>query len=433
MKVFFIAQYKYLHYQPYLRLIKELRCKGIRGYFVNLKNMNFVTKYDEEKYNKSLFRKDGVPFKEVELFANEFSNSTTLSRFLLPYLLKKRKLAAIRFLQISLSRLKLYGFFFVQRPKLVVIGSDLGGVYIRIIQDCCRKLKIKVLILNTHPNRPNMKDAEYSIPPRRLKLIRKFNLEKTLYFPKRTIGSYLLDSAVAVPGEVVKGHLVEQGINPDRIFITGNPVHDGLYELVANNEVDIAKEEAHHGQDASKKLIVYFSSLAHEKYDVDYLKSVNGLIKKEWGNSGTRLIIKFHPREDDQSKQLYVKTFGTKHVKYEANEFDSMALLAMADIVITDTGSSILPQAMLLRKRCLVLNLMKDSTPYKIPDDFLASDNDELLDKFRRMLKEEDNHDLEMLDAVVKENFYLFDGKSSERCAELIAELGSNKGFKWPF
>ncbi|OCA87864.1 hypothetical protein A8F94_08475 [Bacillus sp. FJAT-27225] len=429
MKVFFIAQYKYLHYQPYLRVIKELRRKGIRGYFVNLKNMNFVTKYDEEKYNKSLFIHDGVPFKEVELFANEFSNSFLLHRFFLPYLLKKRKLAAIRFLQISLSRWKLYGFFFVQRPKLIVIGSDLGGVYIRIIQDCCRKLNIKVLILNTHPNRPNMKDAEYSIPTRRLQLIRKFNLEKTLYFPKRTIGSYLPNSAVAVPGKVVKEHLVKQGISPDRIFITGNPVHDGVYELVANKKINITKEKERHGLDVSKKLIVYFSSLANEKYGAEYLDSLNTLIHKEWEGSGSQLIIKFHPREDDESKQIYVNTFGTQHVKYEANEFDSILLMAMADIVITDTGSSILPQAMLLRKRCLVLNLMKDNTPYKIPDAFLASSEDELLDKFRRLLEEDDGPDPELLDSVVKENFHLFDGKSSERCAKLIAELGLRKGF----
>lgn len=424
MKVFFITQYKYLHYRPFKRILQHLYVMNFAPFFIDVKNIVPPGKYEERRYDSIRFQRDQTPYLTLELLDQFAANrpSGTLLR-----LLDKRP-AYKKIISLLLNRIKIHFFLRKHKPKLIVLGSDIGGIYIRMIQDSADLLGIKVLIINTHPTLPELMPINKTISKKRKYWLKKFGLYKPLHFSKRTIGAYLSDSIIAVSGSSIKDDLTKAGIHPQRIVVTGNPLHDDLFDMLNERNKQQTKFEL---TSSNRMILVYFTGMFQEKYSKEYLRLLNKTLIESVDQQRIKLVVKFHPREPNDIIETYKSDLELAHAHYVEDEYDAVELILAGDVILADIGSSLIPQAILAGKPCLILNLQKDGgSPYRIPKEFQIRGFDELKEKMQKIMGSKEGLRLANDQNLLEPNFYKFDGMSSFRCAELIAQIISNeKGF----
>ncbi|MEM2618780.1 MAG: CDP-glycerol glycerophosphotransferase family protein, partial [Candidatus Hadarchaeales archaeon] len=227
-------------------------------------------------------------------------------------------------------------------------------------------------------------------------------------------------SKIAVWGEYSRKCFEMNGIPPERIRITGNPLMDELVEVKFNPE----KIRKQLGIPKGSKLIVYAScnpidiNYWTEKESKEFVRLLNRIVL---GLKNCFLLIRPHPTECEERYLRYLKgeDLGRTRVSKKENVYE---ILAAADILITD-ASVVGSEAAVMGKPVIVVNLTGKPYPTEQYPALLVREGvavevrrkDKLLPTIERLLNKESHDELvKNREKFVEKYFYKIDGQSSQ-------------------
>lgn len=415
-KVLFFPYYFYLQYEPFRQVIASLKHLGVEAYMVSMHCNHF----DESKqFRLERFKNDGCPVKELPVY-NIGPKGVSLFTKLM------------QFLGFLINRRKIENFLRAEQPALVVVGSDLGGIYIRFLLDMCHLLHIPMLIMVTVDFGAARSDAnpeiEAKVPVLVRFLLRLLSMERLTLFNGWVIGSYSQEAKVLVPSKAMQDQLVRDGICRERILVIGSPLHDWLYEL-RNEPTDKIKCEicSSLGWSVNYRLIVYCTEVIHSIYGEDYLESVNKLLARAFQNlpAECRVVIKLHPRESVKSIAYFSRAFIGDRYRI-VNDINIYRLLRVADLAIGHFSSTLL-EAILLGTPVLSINVLGDQrrTLFSSSQDLVQIRSETEFTKIHDILYNTRFRDVAkaLLERWIKDNVGVINGHSSERIARVIKHI----------
>jgi UDP-N-acetylglucosamine 2-epimerase len=231
---------------------------------------------------------------------------------------------------------------------------------------------------------------------------------------------------IAVFGTAVKETLISEGVDAEKIVVTGNPKFDQLYHSMNVDCKEIVCEKWDIPSD--KKLIIlltqYFVeckiwSSEQRKHFVTAIANASAKLPN------TQLIIKLHPpHENEEDYNEIVKDLPTNPIicKYVSLP----ELLNVCSIAITVSSTAAL-EAMALGKQIVIVDLFDnaDASYYKGSGALYIRTEEEILPVLQKALyNSEVREDMKKsMDTYVYEQAYLMDGRASERIANLIRDM----------
>lgn len=238
---------------------------------------------------------------------------------------------------------------------------------------------------------------------------------------------------VAVNGIFDKNNLINRGVNPGKIVITGCPRFDILYNKL--NNIEEIKDRVYGclSVNKNKDIIVFASSptvLNVRKEDkITLLSSVFTTIKQF---QDKELIVKLHPNEEDEYLHYKIASkVNIKNIKI-IRDINLLDLLVSCDVLIT-AQSNVGIDAILAGKK-LVIIYQNQNEPDTMP--FLNSGIASYINKVEDIepmlnnifynnepsyLKEEASK------RFIVENAHKFDGQSTNRVISLINSMIKNE------
>ncbi len=307
MKILFLSYYYYIQYIPFKQVIKELLNEGVDAKLLYISN---ISPKDERKfYNPQRFRQDDIPFIEFKLYRFALEN-----KFFRPLL---------QIMQFFRNRWRLKNLLKKLQPDGIVIGSHLGGIYIRLIQILCDEMKIPITSMWLTEDKIVQ---EISIP---ILLPLPWLLRDILKW--KSYNKHTQKHLFIVTGDTLKKHLMKMGVEKEQIIITGNPSHDEIYECIGKpkhilEDLDLKERE---------KYIVLLTEVIHEIFGIDYLKRLVKVLKSAFCRLPPyiKVVIKFHPRETKKTKNIFRDALqGSRYCYFE--NADLVCLLSGAEISI---------------------------------------------------------------------------------------------------
>lgn len=237
-------------------------------------------------------------------------------------------------------------------------------------------------------------------------------------------GPTLADN-MAVFGQYTKDCLIRSGVSPEKIVVTGSPMHDRIVKMKFDKE----KICSQLGIDKDKKIVVFTTQpMEHIVYttkSVAQERLVREIIKSLKNLSDVQLVIKLHPAENGKMHKRIVKEMIANAVIIK--DVDIYELLNASDLLLTETSTTAL-EAMLVEKPVIIINL--DNKPEMIPfvrsgaaigvykpENIVSAVKDALYNEdIRKKLAEKRKR-------FVYEQAYMVDGKAAERVVNLIKEM----------
>lgn len=339
------------------------------------------------------------------------------------------------------------------KPDIVVVGNDDLPASKMFIQTATR-MNIPTLLvqdgilsrnIQRRQNRKNENVLKYLLtaPYRFFRFIIKTDLPirhkmQTLLYDLRYGSKWNKDGAGAYPGtgkcsmmavfgETTKKMFMSEGINPEKIMITGNPKFDLLFSI---NKNDYKENICHKlGIPTTKNIILLLTSYLVEinTWTAEQRKEfVSTVARATAAQRDTILIIKIHPPLENENVYVdIVKKFMPHPIILKYAEISE--LLSACSIVIT-IASTVALEAMALKKPVIFVNLFNESDMdfYNNSGAFFVKNENELSDALENASIEDEVRN-KLRDDFIAKNAYLQDGKSSKRIADLIFEMTKNK------
>jgi hypothetical protein len=230
---------------------------------------------------------------------------------------------------------------------------------------------------------------------------------------------------MAVFGETTKELFLSEGVEPERIIITGNPKFDGVYNsTLVNCKANVCKK---FGIPEDKKIILlvtqYFVEAAY--WSVEQRKKFVTLIADAAASlPDTSLIIKIHhPLEKENEYQEIAKGINSRPVVscYD----DTSELLSACDLVITVNSTAAL-EGMAIKKPVVIVNLYNNNVSFfNGSSAIFVTKEQEVLPAMQKALYDQKTREemIKKSDEFVYKRAYLQDGKASERIAKLMISM----------
>lgn len=205
----------------------------------------------------------------------------------------------------------------------------------------------------------------------------------------RVLADHISDCLFA-PTERAKENLLREGIDENKIFVTGNTIVDEVYRNleIARGKVDILNK-----LNLDKE--GYFLITAHREENVDIEERLKGILdglKLVHNEFGLPIIYPIHPRTQKRVNEFGLKmSEGIKLIK-PLGFLDFLQLEANAKLVLTDSGG-VQEETCILKVPCVTLrdNTERPET-IEVGSNSLAGTNPRnILKKVRYMLSRENN------------------------------------------
>jgi hypothetical protein len=416
MTVLFAPYYFYLHYESFRSVARSLNRSGIDSAILHMP----CNAFDEDhRFGIDRMLADGCPMRHLNLCQLGWKGSSTVARM-------------SRFPNLLINRERVRNFLNAERPRLVVVGSDLGGLYIRLLLSCCREAGVQTMILASSASGPPAVDSEggQTIPVSRSvkRILQWLNLDQVALFDDWKIGSFNTEASIAVPGATLRDELLRHGVSHDRVFLTGDPAHDAMYELMQQSTERIRSEFCEGlGWPVSGHLIVYCTEVIHEMLGMEYLARLNSLLAQTFAGlpADCRVLIKLHPRETRQTEELFRRAFrGYRY--FVRRDLDLLRLMRAADLCIGHYSRTLIDSVM-LGTPVVCINLAGDDKRMLFDASFeeIRIESERDFHKIQTLL--EDTETRRVVEDKLRDwrSRYasVIDGESSNRNAALISEL----------
>jgi len=237
---------------------------------------------------------------------------------------------------------------------------------------------------------------------------------------------------IALQGEEVKNDFRRNGVEEERLVVTGAPLYDFIKDGVRiRKEGNNVKYLEEHGIDLKKGLIV-FASQPHDKklYKIEEKRRILTGLRRAMANfPDCMLIVKLHPYEsyEELGDSLERNGDGNIVVVRDINIFD---LIDVCDLLITKWSTCAL-EAILLGKPVVTINLGGTPDPFPYAANHVALDvykEEDILPALRRVLYDRNTKEMlkESRPKFIKKYAYRLDGNATDRILSLIQEMMAN-------
>jgi len=209
------------------------------------------------------------------------------------------------------------------------------------------------------------------------------------------------------PTEKAKQNLLREGIDENKIFVTGNTIVDAVYQ-----NLEIAKKKVNVLKDLGLKPKEYFLVTAHRQENVDAKERLKGILKGLeliYEEFSIPIIFPMHPRTRKRIKEFGL-TFNGVVVTNPVGFLEFLQLEANAKLVLTDSGGA-QEESCILKVPCVTLrdNTERPET-LEVGSNILAGTRPKrIVESVKTMLNKENKW----------ENPF-GDGKTGERIIKLI-------------
>jgi UDP-N-acetylglucosamine 2-epimerase (non-hydrolysing) len=151
----------------------------------------------------------------------------------------------------------------------------------------------------------------------------------------RILADHVSDYLFA-PTEKAKGNLLKEGIEEDKIFVTGNTIVDAV-----NQNLEIAERKADIVNNLNLSSKEYFLVTAHRQENVDNKKRLEGILeglKLIHEEFNLPIIYPIHPRTAKRIKEFGLKVLKGIELIEPLGFLEFLQLEANAKLVLTDSG-----------------------------------------------------------------------------------------------
>ncbi len=213
-----------------------------------------------------------------------------------------------------------------------------------------------------------------------------------------------------VPTEKAKQNLLREGIDENKIFVTGNTIVDAVYQ-----NLEIAKRKANVLKDLGLKPKEYFLVTAHRRENVDVRERLKGILKglelihQEFEMP---LVFPIHPRTQRRIKEFGLSLNGVEVIN-PLGFLEFLQLEANARLVLTDSGG-VQEETCILGVPCVTLrdNTERPETLDVGSNVLVGTEPKRILEGVKTMLNRENSW---------KNPFG--DGKAGKRIIEILEEV----------
>lgn len=218
----------------------------------------------------------------------------------------------------------------------------------------------------------------------------------------------------AVFGDKFKERLVELGVNPENIKVTGATFLDEINEFLEKSD------------STPKNTILLATGNFVEANMIDkgeYFDYILGFIN-DIKKTNYKLIIKIHPQEINRKiyeSLVKISGMGDRVEIIEGKSKRELYELILRSDVVFSFGSTVTKEAMMFQKPSVTINLL--DTPFEDDCRLRQLSKNESISEVLVTFKELKEHIVKIQDDVIKDYFYKIDGKSGERVVEYIKEL----------
>lgn len=216
------------------------------------------------------------------------------------------------------------------------------------------------------------------------------------------------------PTETAKENLLREGIQEDKISVTGNTIVDAVYQ-----NLEIARRKADVLEKLDLKPGEYFLVTAHRQENVDVKDRLKGmlkgleLIRKEFS---LPVIFSVHPRTQGRIKEFGLSLDGINAID-PTGFLEFLQLESNAKLILTDSGG-VQEEACILEVPCVTLrdNTERPETVEAGSNILAGADPNRMLECAELMLKKEKGW---------KNPFG--DGKAGKKIMEILMKTGKSR------
>lgn len=231
------------------------------------------------------------------------------------------------------------------------------------------------------------------------------------------------------PTKLSVQNLINEGVNPKRIFCVGNTVVDAVMEnLKIANDISSIMQEINLSENERFILLT-----AHRPSNVDNETSLNQIFQVLIKHPKIKFIFPAHPRTKKKLVEinLWKKLNLAKNVillepiKY----FDMLKLLSLSYFIITDSGG-LQEEAVILKKPCITLrNNTERPESVQIGANILVGNDPTKIEFHLTKLWEDED----FYESMVAKTNPFGDGTSSKQIIKIIKQKFESNELKIPF
>lgn len=220
-----------------------------------------------------------------------------------------------------------------QRPDVLLLTSDLGGVSVRFLQLICRRWSIPIVTLQTtlFLKVAEREDLKFEFRPRWLNhLLSKGVFKQLFLFFGDVPGTFLPQSYLAVQDEEIQSVCHEFGKPWDRMIVVGSLQQAMIVEMrrqLTHRDVSAPSE-------GRRPTILFLTECVEERFGIDMARRHLSWMRMLQASLGGAcdLMLRFHPRESQSYRAAALAELGDAFVLdlYA----DPTVSVARADVVI---------------------------------------------------------------------------------------------------
>jgi len=321
LKILIVPYYFYTHFNAIKQFILSTTDRKIEIIVLCINGNSSIKRINEAQFDSLKYL--DVTLHQLNLFEIMEDKKRIMHR-------------AIRFISILLNFNIIKKYITNQRPDVIILGTDVGGVYIRKLQDIADYWNIPVFVLQTVLFLPVKKRLDLFVPYPKIVLfmLKLFRLERVFTFCGDIPGSYSDKTIVLASSGQVRNLLIAQGIDQGRIIVTGNPYHDVFYKA-KRKRLKKYSSTSDSIKSCKQKSIVYCTEVIQETLGSHYLHNLNSYLFNVFSSlpEEINIVIKFHPREEDEIRDLYKEIFHNKKYQF-VSEMDALELFNKSSLCI---------------------------------------------------------------------------------------------------
>jgi UDP-N-acetylglucosamine 2-epimerase (non-hydrolysing) len=166
----------------------------------------------------------------------------------------------------------------------------------------------------------------------------------------RIVADHVSDQLYA-PSEISRQNLLHEGINPEKITVTGNTVVDAVHQ-----NIEIARQKVNPLEELSLEPSNYFLVTTHRAENVDdpiRLADILTGLKKVSEHFGFPAILPMHPRTQKIVREFSLSTEGIRIIE-PVGYLEFLILESMAALILTDSGG-VQEESCILKVPCVTL------------------------------------------------------------------------------